>query len=247
MVEISFLDKNQYISKILLEKQNIPSYKHYPFSIPAVAKLDSLELHPNVTFLIGENGAGKSTLIEAIAIAFGFNPEGGSKHFTFSTRESHSPLHEHMVLCKGVKRPRDSFFLRAESFFNVATNVDDLGVGEAYGEHSLHEQSHGESFMSLFLNRFKGKGFYILDEPEAALSPMRQLSFISRLHQLVADNSQFIIATHSPIILSYPNSYIYNIDESGINKIAYEQTDHFMINKHFFNNRKAILNELMQL
>jgi predicted ATPase len=241
------LDKSQYVSEILLKKENILSYKDYPFSIPAVSKLDSLALHPKVTFLIGENGAGKSTLLEAIAIAFGFNPEGGSKHFTFSTRESHSSLHEHIVLCRGVKRPRDSFFLRAESFYNVATNVDDLGVGEVYGEHSLHEQSHGESFMSLFLNRFKGKGFYILDEPEAALSPMRQLSFISRLHQLAADDSQFIIATHSPIILSYPNSWIYNIDESGLHKIAYEQTDHFMIHKHFFNNHNAILKELMQL
>lgn len=241
------MDKSQYVSEISLKKENIPSYKDYPFSIPAVSKLDSLALHPNVTFLIGENGAGKSTLLEAIAIAYGLNPEGGSKHFTFSTKESHSALHEHIVLCKGVKRPRDSFFLRAESFYNVATNVDDLGVGREYGEHSLHEQSHGESFMSLFLNRFRGKGFYLLDEPEAALSPMRQLSFISRLHQLVADNSQFIIATHSPIILSYPDSYIYNIDENGIHKIAYEQTDHFMINKHFFNNYNVILKELMQL
>ncbi len=233
--------------EIALNRSRITSFDNYPFSIPAIAKLNEIELHPNVTFFVGENGAGKSTLIEAVAIAFGLNPEGGSKNFTFSTEDSHSELHEYMILRKGIQRPKDAYFLRAESFYNVATNIEDLGVGDIYGEQSLHNQSHGESFMSLFLNRFLGKGFYILDEPEAALSPMRQLSLISRIHQLVSKNSQFIIATHSPILLSYPHSYIYNIDDNGINRVAYEDTEHFAISKYFFNNYKKMLDELMKL
>lgn len=239
------LNYNHYLSKVLLKRKDIKSYEEYPFSIPAISKLESLEMHPHVTFFVGENGAGKSTLLEAIAIAFGLNAEGGSKHFHFSTKDSHSELHKHIGLHKGINIPKDTYFLRAESFYNLATNVDALQVDDAYGNRSLHAQSHGESFMSLFLNRFLGKGFYILDEPEAALSPMRQLSFISRLHQLVEKDSQFIIATHSPIILSYPNSIIYHIDDAGITDIKYEETEHFMINKTFANNYKSMLRELM--
>lgn len=233
--------------EIALNREKIPSFEEYPFSMPAVEKLNKIKLHPNVTFFIGENGAGKSTLIEAIAVAFGFNPEGGSKNFNFSTEASHSELHNYMILRKGIRKPKDAYFLRAESFYNVATNINDLGVGDAYGRRSLHEQSHGESFMSLFLNRFFGKGLYILDEPEAALSPMRQFSLISRIHQLVSNHSQFIIATHSPILLSYPHSYIYHIDDNGIKRVAYEDTEHFTISKYFFNNYKNMLDELMKL
>lgn len=233
--------------EVALDREQIPSFAEYPFSMPAVEKLNKIKLHPNVTFFIGENGAGKSTLIEAIAVAFGLNPEGGSKNFNFSTEASHSELHNYMILRKGIRKPKDAYFLRAESFYNVATNINDLGVGDAYGQRSLHEQSHGESFMSLFLNRFFGKGLYILDEPEAALSPMRQFSLISRIHQLVSNHSQFIIATHSPILLSYPHSYIYHIGDNGINRVAYEETEHFTISKYFFNNYKNLLDELMKL
>jgi predicted ATPase len=241
-------ERLQYVLEISLNRASIPSFDKYPFSIPAIASLDEIELHPGVTFFIGENGSGKSTLIEAVAIAFGLNPEGGSKHFTFATEESHSELYKYITLRKGVQRPRDAYFLRAESFYNVATNINELGVGAVYGRQPLHQQSHGEAFMSLFLNRFRGKGLYILDEPEAALSPVRQFSLISRIHQLVAKNSQFIIATHSPILLAYPNSYIYHIDgATGIRRMAYEATEHFRMTKYFLNNYHSMLNELMKL
>lgn len=247
VIKLNVFNTSQYILEVALNRAKVASFNEYPFSIPAIVKLNEIELHPNVTFFVGENGSGKSTLIEAIAVAFGLNPEGGSKHFTFSTENSHSELHRYLVLRKGIKRPRDSYFLRAESFYNVATNIEELGIGYVYSNKSLHHQSHGESFMSLFLHRFLGKGLYILDEPEAALSPMRQLSLISRIHELASNNSQFIIATHSPMLLSYPNSYIYNIDNNGINRIAYEDTEHFTITKNFFNHYKIMLNELMKL
>jgi predicted ATPase len=186
----------QYISEIRLKHEEISSFSRYPFSLPAVRHLDVLQLHPAVTFFVGENGSGKSTLLEAIAVSFGFNAEGGSKDFNFGTRESHSELYKFLRIAKGVPRPTDGFFLRAESFYNVATMVEDLGVGASYGDRSLHEQSHGESFIALMVNRFRGEGLYLLDEPEAALSPSRQLSVITRIHDLVQQKSQFIIATH---------------------------------------------------
>jgi len=156
----------------------------YPFNLPVVGTVDELEFHPKVTFLVGENGSGKSTLIEALAVAWGFNAEGGSANFSFGTRASHSPLHNFVRPIRSHKRAKDGFFLRAESHFNVATYVEDTGVS-GYGDVSLHEQSHGESFFALLDNRFRGEGLYILDEPEAALSPNRQLSFLARLHELV--------------------------------------------------------------
>ena len=179
---------------LYLVKERVPEAAGYPFSLPAVQSLlHELELHPHVTFFIGENGSGKSTLLEAIAIAAGFNAEGGSRNFRFATRSSESELHSCIRLVRGVHRPRDGFFLRAESYFNVATEIERLdaepGPGApilpAFGGRSLHEQSHGESFFALLQNRFRGDSFYVLDEPEAALSPGRQLAFLARLHQLV--------------------------------------------------------------
>ncbi len=194
---------------------------------------------------MGENGSGKSTLLEAIAIAWGFNAEGGSKNFNFATQSSHSDLHKYLRLIRGTKRPQDGFFLRAESFFNVATEVEKLGV-TGYGEKSLHAQSHGESFLSLLMNRFRGNGFYILDEPEAALSPSRQMALISRIHDLVKQNSQFFIATHSPIIMAYPNSSIFVLDGSGIKKMNYAETEHYQVTKEFINNYSKMLEILME-
>jgi predicted ATPase len=171
----------KYVADIELKRDEVDSFDRYPFSLPAVRPLEKLEFHPAVTFFIGENGSGKSTLLEAIAVACGFNAEGGSKNFRFGTRESHSELHRFLRVSRGHPRPRDGFFFRAESFFNVATEIEKLDaepgpslpIGPAYGEHSLHEQSHGESFLALVLNRFRGNGLYLLDEPEAALSPFQ--------------------------------------------------------------------------
>ena len=211
----------QYISDVSLKRDEVVSFEKYPFSLAAVRPLKTLKLHPAVTFFVGENGSGKSTLLEAIAVACGFNPEGGSKNFRFDTRASHSELHRYLRLSRGVRRPRDGFFLRAESFFNVATEIERLDsepglgppIGPAYGQRPLHEQSHGESFLALLVKRFKGEGLYLLDEPEAALSPSRQLAVITRIHDLVQEHSQFIIATHSPILMAYPEAYIYSFSQ----------------------------------
>jgi len=216
----------------------------YPFNLPAVRNLDELVFHPKVTFLVGENGSGKSTLIEALALAWGFNAEGGSQNFSFATRASHSPLHQFVRPVRSAKRAKDGFFLRAESFFNVATQVEQLDV-RGYGDAPLHEQSHGESFLALLDHRFRGHGLYILDEPEAALSPNRQLSFLARLHELVGQQSQFIIATHSPIILGYPDAWIYQTGASGLERVEYEDTDHFQVTRNFLNRRQTFLDVLL--
>jgi predicted ATPase len=242
----------QYISRITLMRDKAPSFDVYPFSLAAVRALDILEPHPKVTFLVGENGSGKSTLLEAIAVSMGFNPEGGTKNFRFGTRASHSPLHEYLRIAKGVKRPRDGFFLRAESFFNVATEIEQLdeagGFGppiiESYGGKSLHERSHGESFLALLMEHFGGQGLYLLDEPEAALSPQRQLAALARIHDLVNDDSQFIIATHSPILMAYPDAWIYQFDEQGITRVAYEETEHFKVTRAFLANPERMLRTL---
>lgn len=220
-----------YITEVSLNREMVESFEHYPFSLTAVRSLESLELHPKVTFFVGENGAGKSTLLEAMAVASGFNAEGGSKNFNFQTRESHSPLHGFLKIARGISRPKDGFFFRAESFFNVATEVENLGM--TYGGHSLHEQSHGEAFLSLILHRFKGNGLYLLDEPEAALSPQRQLAVLARIHELVAQKSQWIIATHSPILMAYPDAFIYEFSEKGIQRVAYHETENYQITRNF--------------
>jgi predicted ATPase len=185
----------------MLKRDRVPSFNEYPFNMPAVRTLAEIEFAAPVTFFIGENGTGKSALLEAIAVVAGFNAEGGGKNFRFATRATHSPLHKYLRLIRSGVRPQDGFFLRAESFYNVATAAENYGVEDAYGGQSLHEQSHGESFMALGLNRLKGKGLYFFDEPEAALSPTRQLSLLVAMQGLVERGSQFVIATHSPILL----------------------------------------------
>jgi predicted ATPase len=243
----------QYISEIVLRREAVESFDRYPFSLSAVRPLETLQMHPAVTFFIGENGSGKSTLLEAIAVACGFNPEGGSRSFRFGTRESHSELHRYLRIARGSRRPRDGFFLRAESFFNVATEIEKLDaepglgppIGPAYGDRPLHEQSHGESFLALLLNRFHGEGLYLLDEPEAALSPSRQLSVITRIHDLVQQDSQFIVATHSPILMAYPEAYIYAFSPEGVQRVAYQETEHYRITREFLSNPQRMLNVLL--
>jgi len=237
---------NTYLRSIKLLRDKIDSFNQYPFSLPLFRDLDYLEFHPQVTFIVGENGTGKSTLLEAIAVAWGFNPEGGTRNFNFYTRKSHSELHEFIRLIRGTRKPRDSFFFRAESFYNLATQIDELRVSDFYGGKSLHEQSHGEAFFATFMNKFKGNGLYILDEPEAALSPMRQMAMISRIHDLANQQSQFIIATHSPVIMGYPGAMILQISNKGMEVVEYEKTEHYIIMKEFINNRKKMLNILLE-
>jgi predicted ATPase len=241
--------RDPFLVGLALDWESVDDKDAYPFSIPAIRALTTQKLHPQVTFFVGENGSGKSTLLEAIAVAAGFNAEGGSKNFRFATRQSHSPLHQHLKLDRGrnIRKPKDGFFFRAESFFNVATEIENLEKGLAgpitgYGDVRLHDQSHGESFLALVENRFWGNGLYLLDEPEAALSPARQLRFLAHLHRLVSEKrSQFVIATHSPIILGYPRASILQFSDEGLREVAYEDTEHFRITRDFVTQRDAVL------
>ena len=239
--------QEQYVSKVVLRRDRVPDFSRYPFSVPAVRGLSELPLHPNVTFLVGENGSGKSTLTEALAVCSGFNPAGGSRNFNCETYHSHSELCDYLSLYRGVRHPRDGYFLRAESFYNLASQVEDLDLNlEEYGGKSLHEQSHGESFLALVQNRFRGNGLYILDEPEAALSPSRQMTLLVEINRLVKNNSQFIIATHSPILLAFPEAEIYQTTENGIEHVAYEECAHYQLTKEFLNNPQRMLKYLFE-
>ncbi len=243
----------QFIIEAKLKRDKVADFSVFPFNLSAVANLDNVRFDPSITFFVGENGSGKSTLLEAIAVAAGFNPEGGTKNFSFSTHASHSDLDQYLRLSRGIKKPRDGFFLRAESFYNVASEIESLDsepafapkIIESYGGKSLHEQSHGESFMALMLNRFSGNSLYILDEPEAALSPTRQLTMLVRIKELIEQGCQFIVATHSPIIMAYPNALIYALSETGLQAIQYEDTEHFQITKQFMNNHTGMLRNLL--
>lgn len=235
-----------YLIDISLQKEQVDDWDAYPFSMPAVRCLDTMTFHPDVTFLIGENGAGKSTLLEAIAELVGYNPEGGNRNTRFSTRASHSNLSGYLKARRGTKKPADGYFLRAESFYNLATYMEEVEYLGGFGGRSLHEQSHGESFMALLTKKLRGKGLYLLDEPEAALSPSRQLSALAAIHSLVRNESQFIIATHSPILMAYPNAKIYLLSETGIREVAYEETEHYQIARDFLTHREEMLRVLLE-
>jgi predicted ATPase len=234
-------------------RDKVPSLDEFPFCLPAVRHLQTLAFHPQATFIVGENGSGKSTLLEALAGACDLNAEGGSRNFTFSTRNSHSPLDRFIRLARTLSLPPDSYFLRAESFYNVATEIERLDregggppITPAYGGRSLHEQSHGESFFALFENRFRGPGLYLLDEPEAALSPSRQMSFLTLMHRLCRKGSQFVIATHSPIIMAYPDAWIYVLGEEGPVRTPYDQTEHYSVARAFLANPSKMLTLLLE-
>lgn len=222
--------------------------------MPVFQNFEELVLHPNVTYIVGENGMGKSTLLEGIAIAFGFNPEGGTLNFKFSNYDSHSNLDQYLRLVKGVQRAKDSFFFRAETFYNLATHIEELDsqfapsrrIIDSYGGKSLHEQSHGESFFAAFIERFQGEGLYILDEPEAALSPLKQMSMLARIHELTQQGSQFIISTHSPIIMAYPNAKIIQLENDGMHESTLEETEHYSVMKQFFEDKDRLLHYLFK-
>ena len=229
--------------------------ENYLSALPVVRHLSDrgIEFHKQITFFVGENGSGKSTLIEALAISQGFNPEGGTKNFSFSTEDSHSELCDYLRVARGVIRPRDGFFLRAESFYIVASNIDQMDressfgppVIASYGGVSLHRQSHGESFLALVENRFGGHGLYILDEPEAALSPRGIIRLMQNMDELVQKDSQFIIATHSPMLLTFPGAEIYQIEENGIISIPFKETSHYRTTVRFLQNPEDAVNEIL--
>jgi len=245
--------ERNYISSIRLS--SLPPEDSYLYSLPVVrhlAHMKELPFSKAVTFLVGENGTGKSTLLEAIAVAYGFNAEGGTRNFSFSTSATHSDLYRHLTLSRSAY-PKDGFFLRAESFYNAASYIDEVYEGEfraelrtSYGKRSLHAQSHGESFLALVENRFNGNGIYLLDEPESALSPSRLMTLLVHLHELSRKNSQFIIATHSPILMVYPGADIYQLSEEGIHSVSYRETEHYQLTRRFLENPERMLSYLFE-
>ncbi|MDR3416334.1 MAG: AAA family ATPase [Nevskia sp.] len=239
------MEVKPYLREVSLKRDGTYAADRYPFNIPAVRELDGLEFHPDVTFFVGENGSGKSTVLEGIALALGFGPEGGTRNSRFSTVDSVSPLHAHLRLVKSFAKPRDHYFLRAESFFNLASYMDDIGYLVGYGDKSLHHRSHGEAFMAVLIDKLRGNGLYLFDEPEAALSPTRQMAALTAIHRLVEAGSQFVIATHSPILLAYPRSKIILFDGTGLSAVRYEDTEHYSITRHFLNDHRRMVANLM--
>lgn len=218
---------------------------NYLRNIDAISSISQISFTHSVTFFVGENGSGKSTLLEAIAIAYGFNPEGGTRNYNFSTYDSHSELCSALRLSRGVRRAGYGFFLRAESFYNVATMEEEYSRGPGGRPQHFHEKSHGESFLALVQNSFRANGLYLLDEPEAALSPQRQLTLLMEIDRCVKEGSQFIIVTHSPILLGLPKAEILSFDDGLIHPCTYEETDSYQVTSMFINNREQILHRLL--
>ena len=231
------MDSNLIVKKILLERDKIDSFDKYPFNIEVVKNFNELNFDSQVTFFVGENGIGKSTFIEAIAVSLGLPAEGGTENFRYETKNTTSELSEYLRVGT-FNRPKTKFFLRAESFYNFSTEVDNIGVWGSYGG-SLHECSHGEAFLKLVQNRFSDHGLYILDEPEAALSPQRQLSLLCLIDQLVKEGSQFIIATHSPILISYRDGKILDLN-NNFKEVKYENTDIYNLYKMYLEQPDAM-------
>ncbi|WP_010500597.1 AAA family ATPase [Paenibacillus elgii] len=233
-----------FLKSITILKEKITNTKDYPFSLPLIKNNEVIHFSANVTFFVGENGSGKSTLLEAIAYQCGFNTAGGGRNNNHYVEASEAALGDYVRL-SWLPKITNGFFMRSESFYQFATHIDEVGARDSYGGKSLHCQSHGESFLSLFKNRFGKKAIYLLDEPEAALSPARQLSLLTIIKEL-SNFSQFIIATHSPILLGYPDAQIISFDHGQLTEINYEDTDHYQITRRFLENRSKILKELFE-
>ena len=236
---------DNFITAIRIEWEKVPE-SSYVRNIEAIRSINALEFESPVTFFAGENGSGKSTLIEAIAVAWGFNPEGGTRNYVFSTFDTHSELCGAIHLTRSVRRPAWGYFLRAESFYNVATKEEEYSRGPGGRPQHFHETSHGESFLALVQNTFRCDGFYLLDEPEAALSPQRQLTLLAEIDRLARDGSQFIVVTHSPILLGLPGAEILSFDDGAIHPVKYEDTDSYKITEMFINSREQILKRLLR-
>lgn len=233
----------QFIKGLSIDWNRIAPYS-YLREIEALHDLKSLEFTSPITFFVGENGSGKSTLLEAIAIAAGFNPEGGSRNYHFSTFDSHSELCEAIRLVRSCNRLGWGYFLRAESFYNVATKEMDYADAD-HPSQKYHEKSHGESFLTLAQNQFRPHGLYLLDEPEAALSPQRQLTLLINIHECAKAGAQFFIVTHSPILLGMPEAEILTFDEGKLHSCDYEETSSYQITELYINNRKQLLERLL--
>ena len=233
----------QFIQSITIDWSKVDK-DSYLRDIEAIKGLERLEFVKPVTFFVGENGSGKSTLLEAIAISSGFNPEGGTKNYSFSTYDSHSDLCEALKISKGYRKENWGYFLRAESFYNVATKEEEY-ADIAHPSEKFHEKSHGESFLSIAQSQLKPNGLYLLDEPEAALSPQRQLTLLMQIYECGKNGSQFIIVTHSPILLGMPNAEILSFDNGLLHICEYEETDSYQITEMFINNRKQLLDRLL--
>jgi len=235
-----------FFSHIRLRREELQEGR-YPLSIPAVQQMDKLRFHPAVTVFVGENGSGKSTLIEAIAIAAGFNPEGGRKSFSTEQTSTDLGLADSITLARNANREQDGFFLRAESTYVLSNYLNEIGQAHSYGG-DLHQKSHGEGFMSIFKNRFGRvrNALFILDEIESALSPQRQIEFLRMMHEHVLRGSSFIISTHSPILMSYAPSRLYWLSGNGIEERDWRETDHFKVYQAFINRPEIVLGGLFE-
>ncbi|MGV3618059.1 MAG: AAA family ATPase [Fimbriimonas sp.] len=245
-------NREPFLHSIFLQRDEVPSFDRYPFDIPAIREMGRLPLHPAVTFFVGENGSGKSTLIEAMAARLGLDERGGERKNRFAMRSPEGALYDALrIEDHRYRRPADRYFMRAETVFHLANDLDELlpddpSAYDAYGGRSLHSRSHGEVFLSIVQNRMRSESLFLLDEPEAALSPTRQFTLLKEIDWLVRSGSQFVIATHSPILLAYPDAIIYELGEFGVRETTWRETDHYTLTRAFLEKPDSFLRHLIE-